>query len=68
MAALVQVCKGADAAEDDDRERHRGGSLLPMTWSIASEFIQRIVVFERAEPGQTTRVQRRSRPRHHSQA
>ena len=68
MAVVVQDCRGAGAAEDDDHRCHHGGRLLLIMWSIDSEFIQRIAVFESAEPSQATSVQPCLRPRHRSQA
>src|SRR5262245_50407128 len=68
MAVVVQDCKGARAAEYDNRRCHHGDRLLLIMWSIASEFIQRIAVFESAEPSQTTSLRPCLRPRHRSQA
>jgi hypothetical protein len=51
MAVVVQDCKEAGAAEVNDRGRHHSGGLLPIMWSTGSEFMQRIAVFQRAEPG-----------------
>src|SRR5262249_49501869 len=36
MAVVLQHCKGAGAAEDDDRRCHHGDRLLPIMWSIDS--------------------------------
>src|SRR5215831_18767637 len=68
MAVVLQHCKGAGAAEDDDRRCHHGDRLLPIMWSIDSSLYSASRLFESAEPSQTASVQLCLPPRHRSQA